>query len=65
LSSRYGEGEGFQNDRWFNNYTEESFTDLIERISDLTVEKIWITPDARADRNDLNWLNVILKKIGD
>ena len=43
--------------------TEESFAELIEDLTDLTIEEKYISSDARPGRTDEKWLNVFLRKI--
>ena len=61
-SFKYGDFEGFRNERYFSDFTEESFCEVIKNIRELTIEKIWITDDVRDGRKDEKWLNIILHK---
>ena len=62
-SFKYGDFEGLRNGRYFTDFTEETFAVLISGIPSLSVEKQWITRDARTERENEKWLNVILKKV--
>ena len=62
-SFKYGDFEGLRNGRYFTDFTEETFAVLISGIPSLSVEKQWITGDARTGRENEKWLNVILKKV--
>lgn len=62
-SFKYGDFEGLRNGRYFTDFTEETFAVLISGIPSLSVEKQWITGDARMGRENEKWLNVILKKV--
>lgn len=62
-SFKYGDFEGLRNGRYFTDFTEETFAVLISGIPSLSVEKQWITGDARTERENEKWLNVILKKV--
>ena len=76
-SFKYGDFEGERNGRYFTDFTEESFAEFLEKlkifnentkntedkISEITIEKIWITEDVRPGRGDEKWLNLILRKI--
>lgn len=62
-SFKYGDFEGLRNGRYFTDFTEETFAALISGIPSLSVEKQWITGDARTGRENEKWLNVILKKV--
>lgn len=61
-SFKYGDFEGNRNGRYFTHHTEESFQRIIEDISELVIEKLWITDDVRAERGEEQWLNLILRK---
>lgn len=61
-SFKYGDFEGERNDRYFSDFTEESFAGLIEQIPCLKVQNLFITGDVRPGRGDERWLNLILRK---
>lgn len=61
-SFKYGTFEGKRNDRYFTDFTEESFEDFISGINGLKIEKMWITVDVRPGREQEKWLNIILRK---
>ena len=61
-SFKYGDFEGVRNGRFFTYLTEDSFGELLKAIPELVVEKLWISTDARPDRGDERWLNIILRK---
>lgn len=58
-SFKYGENEFVKEGRFFNAYTEESFTQLIEQTS-FTCSEILVLKDTRPQREDESWLNAIL-----
>jgi len=62
-SYQYGKGISILEDRYYNNYDERSFAEVIENVNNLKILTYWITKDLRPDRIDEKWLNVILKKI--
>lgn len=62
VSFKYGNFEGVKNGRYFTYLTEESMQELLTGISELIVEKEWISSDVRANRGDEQWLNLILRK---
>ena len=62
-SFKYGNYEGKRNERYFTDFTKETFTAFIEEISELMIEDCWITGDVRPERNDEKWLNLILRKL--
>ena len=61
-SYKYGKGTSILEDRYYNNYDETSFAEVIDNVSNFEILTNWITKDLRPDRQDEKWLNVILKK---
>ena len=61
-SFKYGDFEGERNGRYFTYLTEESFERIVGDISELIIEKCWITSDVRVERGEERWLNLILRK---
>ena len=61
LSYKYGDSEEERDGRHFSNYTEESFTQLLDKCPSMQVLEIWKTEDARPGRQDEFWLNVLLR----
>ena len=61
-SYKYGKGTSILEDRYYNNYDETSFAEVIDNIKNFEILTNWITKDLRPDRQDEKWLNVILKK---
>ena len=62
VSFKYGDFEGERNGRYFTDMTEILMAELLENISELKVEKQWISGDVRSGRGDERWLNMILRK---
>ena len=62
-SFKYGEFEGIRNGRFFTYLTEESFGEILRSVSDLAIEKLWISADVRAERGEARWLNIVLRKL--
>ena len=62
VSFKYGESEEERNGRFFTDLTEESLAAYVSACSELTIEKTWLTKDARPGRESEQWLNAILKK---
>lgn len=62
-SFKVGDKEGFIEDRYFSNFTKESFSCFINEIKDLAIHDVWITNDKRKIRCEELWLNTILKKV--
>ena len=61
-SFKYGEGETIRDGRLFNDYDERSLRDLLRSRPDLVPLEVWRTTDLRPDRNDVTWLDVLLRK---
>ena len=61
-SFKHGEFEGFRNNRYFTDFTTDSFKEFIKDVTELSIVDEWISSDARPSRGDEKWLNVILKK---
>ena len=62
-SFKYGDFEGERNGRYFTDFTEETFAELLEKSADFEIIETWITGDVRPGRESEKWLNVLLKKI--
>lgn len=62
MSFKYGVGERITPDRHFSNYTEESFSELLESIGCFKLKRFWKTSDVRKGREDEFWLNIIVEK---
>ena len=61
-SFKYGEGEEERSQGLFNNYTEKSFSTLIDQYPSLKKIEMWKTEDVRDDHKGEFWLNVLLEK---
>ena len=61
-SFKYGTFEGERNDRYFTDMTEQSIEELLQEIPNLQIKEQWITKDVRPDRENEQWLNLILRK---
>lgn len=58
-SFRKGEGDGYENGRWYTNMTERRFLSLLP--ASLYVEKIWESQDVRPGVS-MTWLSIICRK---
>lgn len=61
-SFKYGDFEGIRNGRFFTYLAEESFEELLRKVPELAIEKLWISADVRAERGEERWLNIVLRK---
>ncbi|MDD7739760.1 MAG: class I SAM-dependent methyltransferase [Fusicatenibacter sp.] len=57
-----GERDGMYGGRYFCDYTEEEVRELIGRFSRAKILDVWTTDNFRRDADDLQWLNVLVKK---
>lgn len=60
-SFKYGDFEGNRNGRYFNDFTEETVSNLFESVG-FNIIKIWLTNDVRKDRSDERWVNILVNK---
>lgn len=64
MSFKYGDNEYIdEKGRYFNCYTENTFSELINKVNSLKVEKIYKTIDVIPGRGDITWLNILCIKI--
>lgn len=61
-SFKYGNFEGERNGRYFTDFTEDSFKSFISQLNELKIIDYWITSDARPNRENEKWLNLLIKK---
>ncbi len=61
-SFKYGDFEGYRNDRFFTDFTEDSMNEFLVKCSEIDVAEGWISSDVRPGREDEKWLNIILVK---
>lgn len=62
-SFKYGDFEGYRNERYFTDFPEGSFKEFIDGVRGVVITKIWTSADVRPDRGDERWLNLILQKL--
>ena len=62
VSFKYGDFSGERNGRFFTDYTEASFNELLKEIPGLEVARTYITSDVRPGRAAERWLNAYLVK---
>ena len=61
ISFKYGTFEGIRNGRYFTDRTEESLQEILDEVGGLEIIRTGITGDARPEREDEKWLNVLLR----
>ena len=61
-SFKYGDFEGNRGERYYTDFTEESFNAFLEDLKEIELEECWVSMDVRPDRENERWLNLILRK---
>ena len=61
-SFKYGDFEGYRNDRYFTNMNEERIKPILEMVDGLRIEKQWVSSDVRVGRQNEKWFNILLRK---
>lgn len=61
VSFKYGEDERNISGRFFNDYTEETLTNVLSKHN-FKVEEVFISFDVRKDRASEKWVNAIVRK---
>ena len=61
-SFKYGEFEGERDGRYFNDFNEETFNDLLTEFPNLNIQEVEVTTDVIPGRENVSWLNIIMKK---
>lgn len=62
-SFKYGDFEAERDGRYFNDFTEVSFSTLLKEFPNLELQEVEVTTDVIPGRENVSWLNVIMKKI--
>ena len=62
-SFKYGDFEGEREGRYFNDFTEVSFNTLLKEFPNLELQEAEVTTDVIPGRENVSWLNVVMKKI--
>ncbi len=62
-SFRYGDFEGYIDERYFTYFTEESFEEFISDIGEIKIVDKWVSEDVRPDRREMKWLNMIFQRV--
>ena len=60
-SFKYGNLERYKNGRVFSDMTEESLRNLISEAGSFSEIALWLTNDARPDRTDEQWVNILCR----
>lgn len=61
-SFKYGDFEGYRNERYFTDFTESSFADFINDIPGGEITEEWVSSDARPEKSAEKWLNLIIRR---
>ena len=62
-SYKYGTNTMVKEERYFKNYDENSFSEMMKNIQSLEQIEFWTTLDLRQEGNNQKWLNILLKRI--
>lgn len=63
-SYKYGRGVREESGRLFTDYDEESIAALAASVPGLVLVEVWVTEDARPDREGERWTNAIFCAVG-
>jgi SAM-dependent methyltransferase len=63
MSFKVGEGQAVRDGRFFNDLTDRTLRELIDRQSALAVLRTWQTQDVRQDRRGTSWVNALVKRV--
>ncbi len=61
-SFKYGESEGYRGERYFTDFTENTFKEFVSDLQALSVIDQKVTSDVRPGRENEKWLNLIMQK---
>jgi SAM-dependent methyltransferase len=61
-SFKYGTFSGWRNGRYFTDLNEERLQNLLQQVPDLQLMTIYLTGDVRPERQQEQWLNILLQK---
>lgn len=62
MSWKYGEKEHNDGLRYYADFTESSISKLLNSLREIETINIWTTGDNLPGREDLKWLNILVKK---
>ncbi len=62
VSFKYGDFEGYRNERYFTDLTLDKFLEIPNILELYSIEKHFVTSDVRQNRENEKWLNIIMRK---
>ena len=62
VSFKYGDSEREVNGRHFTDMNETILSNLVGRVNNLSISKIWLTQDQRPEHSQESWLNALILK---
>ena len=62
-SFKCSEFEGFRVERYFTDFTEETFAAFLRDFPEISIVEKWVSGDVRPGRGSEQWLNLILSKL--
>lgn len=63
FSVKYGEFEGYRNERYFTDYRKHDIKELFAKVSGFEILDLWKSNDVQNERDGEIWLNVLAKKV--
>ena len=61
-SFKCSEFEGFRGERYFTDFTEETFAVFLRDFPEASIVEKWVSGDVRPGRENEQWLNLILRR---
>ncbi len=61
-SFKCSEFEGFRGERYFTDFTEETFAAFLKDFPEASIVEKWVSGDVRPGRGSEQWLNLILRR---
>ena len=61
-SFKYGDFSGERGGRYFSDFTDESFEEMLSAVTELEIIETALTNDVRPGKENEKWLNIIIRK---
>ena len=62
VSFKYGEFLGMRHERYFHDFSEETFKEILKNVPSLEIEYVYYTDGLLKEQINKKWINIILKK---
>ncbi|BCN29649.1 class I SAM-dependent methyltransferase [Anaeromicropila herbilytica] len=63
ISLKYGDFSGIRNGRYFQYYKMRVMKEILSKFENVELIESWKTNDIRSTREEVEWLNILVKKI--